>query len=142
MPNESGPITGTCSPHAASPSHRNHKNKQLELSPAQSSRIQSDQSIKLLLFAHVDQSGGFRDACRDIAFPAQLEVKVNGGDIKSNWKGLKNKPGSTRPADITNEFRVTPAYYKNTLAVTYALTKEESIQVLISPTSFSLWRCS
>lgn len=108
----------------------------LELSISQSSRFQADSSLKLFLFAHVDQSGSLRTALRDIAFPAQFEVKVNGGDIKANWKGLKNKPGSTRPADITKEFRITPPFYKNTIAATYALTKEESNQVFVFPFIF------
>jgi E3 SUMO-protein ligase PIAS1 len=37
----------------------------------------------------------------DITFPSQIEVRINGDEIKANYKGLKNKPGSTRPADIT-----------------------------------------
>lgn len=57
----------------------------------------------------------------DIAFPNQIEVKVNDLDVKSNFKGLKNKPGSTKPADITSSVRKYGGQ-QNTISVTYALT--------------------
>lgn len=64
----------------------------------------------------------------DVAFPHQLEVRVNGDEVKSNFKGLKNKPGSTRPADITDLIRKIPNY-QNNLQVTYALTQKASSRV-------------
>jgi len=77
----------------------------------------------------------------DIAFPSQFEVRVNNVEIKANYKGLKNKPGSTRPADITEAIRKTPANQRNTLHVTYALTQKvgqpqevESYCYLLLPT--------
>jgi len=57
----------------------------------------------------------------DIAFPNQMEVKVNEDEIKSNFKGLKNKSGSTKPADLTQKIRAR-ANYPNHMTVTYALT--------------------
>lgn len=63
----------------------------------------------------------------DITFPAQIEVRINGDEVKANYKGLKNKPGSTRPADITDFVRITPANYRNNLVVTYALTHKASL---------------
>ena len=57
----------------------------------------------------------------DIAFPYQVEIKVNQDEVKANLRGLKNKPGSTRPADITPFLRKR-AGYDNHLQVTYALT--------------------
>jgi E3 SUMO-protein ligase PIAS1 len=62
----------------------------------------------------------------DITFPAQIEVRLNGDEVKANYKGLKNKPGSTRPADITDFVRLSPANYRNNLVVTYALTHKAS----------------
>lgn len=59
----------------------------------------------------------------EIAFPNQIEVKVNDQDVKSNFKGLKNKLGSTKPADITSfvkKYNGQP----NTISVTYALTSK------------------
>jgi len=59
----------------------------------------------------------------DIAFPHQVELKVNLDDVKANLKGLKNKPGSTRPADITPFIRKKPGY-NNQVTLTYALTQK------------------
>lgn len=59
----------------------------------------------------------------EIAFPYQVEIRVNQDEVKSNLRGLKNKPGSTRPADITNLLRKR-AGYENHLVVTYALTQK------------------
>jgi E3 SUMO-protein ligase PIAS1 len=57
----------------------------------------------------------------DIAFPQSIEIKLNGNEVKANLRGLKNKPGSTRPADITDLVHKRPNY-NNILTVTYALT--------------------
>jgi E3 SUMO-protein ligase PIAS1 len=62
----------------------------------------------------------------DIAFPSQIEVRINNDEVKANYKGLKNKPGSTRPVDITPNLRITPANSRNTMVVTYALTQKAS----------------
>jgi E3 SUMO-protein ligase PIAS1 len=67
---------------------------------------------------------------QDVAFPHQSEIKVNGGEIKANLRGLKNKPGSTRPVDITQELRLNgPAAYQNSVEMTYALTSKASSNV-------------
>lgn len=59
----------------------------------------------------------------DIAFPHQIELRVNQDEVKANLRGLKNKPGSTRPADITTLLRKR-AGYENHLQITYALTNK------------------
>ena len=61
----------------------------------------------------------------DIAFPHQVELKCNLDEVKANLRGLKNKPGSTRPADITNFLRKKGGY-PNNLQMTYALTTKVS----------------
>jgi hypothetical protein len=61
---------------------------------------------------------------QDICFPYQSELKVNGGEVKANLRGLKNKPGSTRPADITSYLRLRPATYANNVEFVYALTSK------------------
>jgi E3 SUMO-protein ligase PIAS1 len=63
---------------------------------------------------------------QDIAFPHQSEIKVNGGEVKANLRGLKNKPGSTRPVDITKDLRLNIVSYPNTVEMTYALTNKAS----------------
>jgi E3 SUMO-protein ligase PIAS1 len=59
----------------------------------------------------------------DIAFPYQVELKANLDDVKANLRGLKNRPGSTRPADITSYIRKR-AGYTNLVAMTFALTQK------------------
>lgn len=68
----------------------------------------------------------------DISFPQQLEIKVSGEEVKANFKGLKNKPGSTRPADIT-AFIKKQANYVNNIAVTYALTHKVVMIISLHP---------
>lgn len=70
----------------------------------------------------------------DIAFPHQVEIKVNMDDIRANLRGLKNKPGSTRPADITRFIRPL-ANYENSVVMTYALTHKvsDSINLYLGP---------
>lgn len=63
---------------------------------------------------------------QDIAFPHQSEIKVNGKEVKGNTRGLKNKPGTTRPVDITEHFTVVPAPYTFTVTMVYALTTKAS----------------
>ncbi|KAI4256932.1 MAG: hypothetical protein LQ352_001884 [Teloschistes flavicans] len=60
----------------------------------------------------------------DVAFPHQVEIKVNMDEVKANLRGLKNKPGSTRPADITTLLRKR-ANYENSMSLTYALTHKK-----------------
>lgn len=87
--------------------------------------MRSDPTLRLLLFSAMEQP--LAPYMRfDIAFPSQIEVRVNGEEAKANYKGLKNKPGSTRPADITALVRTTPANYRNNFLVTYALTQKAS----------------
>ncbi|OBT48296.1 hypothetical protein VE00_01170 [Pseudogymnoascus sp. WSF 3629] len=56
-------------------------------------QIETDKSLKVMAFCSSDP-GTMR---QEISFPHQSEIKVNGGDVKANLRGLKNKPGSTRP---------------------------------------------
>ncbi|TQS31596.1 hypothetical protein Golomagni_08114, partial [Golovinomyces magnicellulatus] len=58
---------------------------------------------------------------QEIAFPYQSEIRVNSGEFKANLRGLKNKPGSTRPVDVTPALRLRPNYV-NSVEFTYALT--------------------
>ncbi|KAF2261189.1 zf-MIZ-domain-containing protein [Lojkania enalia] len=105
-----------------SPNHRQNVSRPLSLSSELCSRLRADPTLRLLLFCAVDQPLG-PYARHDIAFPNQVEVRVNGEEVKANFKGLKNKPGSTRPTDITEYVRKV-AQYRNTVLITYALTQK------------------
>ena len=60
----------------------------------------------------------------EIAFPHQVELKCNDNEIKANLRGLKNKPGSTLPVDITTYLRKKSAGLQNSIEMTYALTQK------------------
>lgn len=62
---------------------------------------------------------------QNITFPHSSEIKVNGGEVRANLRGLKKKPGSTRPVDITEYLRLRGSYVNN-VDFTYALTTKVS----------------
>jgi E3 SUMO-protein ligase PIAS1 len=65
----------------------------------------------------------------EIAFPHQVELRVNEVQISGlNLRGLKNKPGSTRPADITDYLTKKPNH-RNHLTLTYALTQKVNCHI-------------
>ena len=101
----------------------NHRNSvSLPLKPADNgvlARVNNELALRVMVFCAGDNHGP-----QDIAFPHQSEVKVNGGEVKANLRGLKNKPGSTRPVDITKELRLKVPHYSNTVELTYALTSK------------------
>lgn len=107
----------------ASPSHRQNCSRPLALNESVCTRLKSDPSLRLLLFGALEQPLAPYTRC-DIAFPSQIEVRINNEEIRANYKGLKNKPGSTRPVDVTDFVRKSPANYRNQLLVTYALTQK------------------
>ncbi|TGJ86106.1 hypothetical protein E0Z10_g2651 [Xylaria hypoxylon] len=79
----------------------------------------NDKSYRVMVFCAADNN-----SVQDIAFPHQSEFKVNGGEIKANLRGLKGKPGTTRPVDITGSLRLKPSNYNNNVEFTYALTNK------------------
>jgi E3 SUMO-protein ligase PIAS1 len=80
-------------------------------------RVVNEPTLRVMVFCATEGHGR-----QDIAFPHQSEIKVNGGEVKANLRGLKNKPGSTRPVDITKDLRLKVPTYVNTIEMTYALT--------------------
>jgi E3 SUMO-protein ligase PIAS1 len=92
--------------------------------------MKQDPSLKLLLFSSIEQPLG-NYSLHDVTFPSQFEVKINQDEVKANFKGLKNKPGSTRPADITEYVRKTPGY-RNSIQITYALTQKAGEEEKVS----------
>ncbi|KAI0603404.1 PINIT domain-containing protein [Biscogniauxia sp. FL1348] len=79
-----------------------------------------DKSLRIMVLCAGDNEG-----VQDIAFPYQSEIKVNGGDVKANLRGLKGKPGSTRPVDITDTLRLKQFNYTNNVEFIYALTQKK-----------------
>ena len=81
--------------------------------------IEHESSLKVMVYCAGETKG-----IQQISFPHQSEIKVNGDDVKANLRGLKNKPGTTRPADITKLLRQRPPTYENKVEFTYALTNK------------------
>ncbi|OTA07389.1 hypothetical protein A9Z42_0082730 [Trichoderma parareesei] len=107
-------------PSAAMAQHRNSVTIPLKLSHCPiAQRCIDDKSYRIMVFCASDNSG-----VQDVAFPHQSELRVNGDEIKANLRGLKNKPGSTRPVDITNALRLKRDYMNN-IEFTYALTTKK-----------------
>jgi len=117
---------------SASPSHRQAETRNLILNETQCARLRSDNSLRILAFGAIEQPINAYTRI-DIVFPNQFEIKVNGEDVRANFKGLKNKPGSTRPADITSVVRTGPTNYRNVVQATYALTQKASDKQVYYP---------
>lgn len=92
------------------------------------SKLQTDSTIRVMVYCAAD-TGLNQYTKSDIAFPHQVELKVNLDEVKANLRGLKNKPGTTRPADITDHIRKKPGY-PNQVVITYALTQKVSWRYL------------
>ncbi|EAS37223.2 SUMO ligase SizA [Coccidioides immitis RS] len=100
----------------------------VNFSEMMASRLQSEPDLRVMVYCAGDN--GLNHYSRsDIAFPHQVELKVNLDDVKINLRGLKNKPGTTRPADITNFIRKKPGY-TNYVSMTYALTQKKFFVVV------------
>ena len=103
-------------------------------------KLSRDESMRVMVYCAQEPISPFSKV--DITFPQQIEIKVNGDDVKGNFRGLKNKPGSTRPTDITKYLRKR-AGYENGFKITYALTqKVEKPGSVITPSQFLLRRPS
>ncbi|KAI0480362.1 hypothetical protein GGR56DRAFT_625840 [Xylariaceae sp. FL0804] len=77
----------------------------------------TDKTYRIYVFCANDYHGA-----QNIAFPTQSELKVNGEDVQANLRGLKGKPGTTCPVDITDKLRLKQTMYQNNFEFTYALT--------------------
>ncbi|GKZ85196.1 SUMO ligase siz1 [Aspergillus niger] len=92
------------------------------LTPTVAARLQADPNIRVMVYCAAD-TGLNQYTKSDIAFPHQVELKANLDEVKANLRGLKNKPGTTRPADVTQYIRKKPGY-PNNIVLTYALTQK------------------
>ncbi|RGP60518.1 e3 sumo- ligase pli1 [Fusarium longipes] len=90
-------------------------------------RCVDDPSYRVMIFCAGESMG-----TQEVSFPHQSELKVNGGEIKANLRGLKNKPGSTRPVDITKALRLRPKYTNNKFYLVVNICKITSVEELAS----------
>ena len=92
----------------------------LIIPPDVSERLQKDDNLRVMIFCAAESPSGSLRA--EISFPHQVELKCNDQDVKANLRGLKNKPGSTRPADITSFLKKKIPRFPNNIEMVYALT--------------------
>jgi len=104
------------------PANRHTVKAEIKLSENQARQLKDDPATRLMIYCGANTGINSYSAI-DIAFPNQIEVKVNNEDVKSNFKGLKNTAGSTKPADITSYIRKLSGY-GNQISICYALTKQ------------------
>ena len=90
-------------------------------------KLQSDtKKYRLYLFCwpanspYHSNSNNYYQHKEFIAFPSPNEILFNGIKITENVRGLKNKPGTAKPADLTTHIRPPPQV--NTLDLVYAYT--------------------
>ena len=81
----------------------------------------NNRDYKCMIYCAVAEGNNYNNI--DIAFPQQIEIRVNNKQVPGNLRGLKNKPGTTRPLDITDQLTKWPGY-KNGIQVTYALSQK------------------
>ncbi|KAF8532982.1 PINIT domain-containing protein [Trichophaea hybrida] len=114
--------------HAKCPimsTHRNTVSTIVTLSPSQVQQLNNDKSIRCMVYCAVFETLTPFSKDTDISFPHQVELRVNDAVVTGlNLRGLKNKPGSTRPADITDKLNIR-ANYRNEIGLTYAQTQKE-----------------
>lgn len=76
-----------------------------------------------------------------VEFPAHAEIRCNGTIVSANLRGIKNKPGTVNPPDITphsilmqgvmNKIDVTFAESKSAFTVTVYLVEKLTVQQLV-----------
>ncbi|KAJ6145193.1 hypothetical protein N7470_009088 [Penicillium chermesinum] len=92
------------------------------LSPQHVIDMEKDPNLRVMIYCAAD-SGLTPFTKSDISFPHQVELKANLDEVKANLRGLKNRPGTTQPADVTDYLRKKPNY-PNKVVMTYALTQK------------------
>lgn len=84
--------------------------------------LESDEKYRLYLLCG-EYNGTVSTTGEPIQFPHPNEIRFNNTQVKDNVRGLKNKPGTAKPADLTPYLRPSPQL--NVLEVVYAFTKSE-----------------
>jgi E3 SUMO-protein ligase PIAS1 len=93
--------------------------------PNQLDQLRSDSSLRVLVFCGERPPSAASTTVVDVAFPQHIELKIGIGsslqDVKANFKGIKKRPGSTNPVDITALVKVRE-FKTPKLEIHYALT--------------------
>jgi E3 SUMO-protein ligase PIAS1 len=85
--------------------------------------MKADRTLRLLVYCAMDPGTGIYPI--DVSFPGQIELKVNCEAYSGNLRGIKKKPGTTRPADVTEFVRRQPGY-QNAVSLLHANTDKSN----------------
>lgn len=106
-------------------------------------KLIKDPSIKVMLYCTsqlVGTAATFPLPKADIVFPRQIEIKINGIELKADLKGIDTKSGSTKPADITSLIIKRSDYPGNFLNVSSYPPNSKIFDQRVG--NFSSFRCS
>ena len=118
--------------HLVVPQNRYNVGTRVTLDDELARRLRTDASLRIMVYCAADQVQRPAFNQLDIAFPRQSELRVNGEIVKASLGGVKKKPGSTKPADITQHIRTSSAGH-NEIQLCYALTDKVWRASLPSP---------
>ncbi|KAK9365099.1 PINIT domain-containing protein [Lipomyces kononenkoae] len=103
----------------AIPEHRSSFTMAFRFTQSQLDKMK-DNSYRVYLLSALSEDA-YRQAT--IQFPLSIEIRVNGKVVQANLRGLKNKPGTAKPADLT-DYVTKDATTRNTVEVIYAYTRQ------------------
>jgi E3 SUMO-protein ligase PIAS1 len=100
---------------------------------------QSTNPYRLVLFCTQTDRVAYGNCV--IEFPAHAEIRCNGPAVTANLRGIKNKPGTINPPDITpnailmqgvlNKVDVTFAESKSAYTITVYLVQKNTVTALV-----------
>lgn len=92
------------------------------LSETVAQRLRDKPDLRVMIYCTASTLMSYEHC--DILFPPQVDVRINEEEVRHNYKGLKNKPGTTKPVDLTPYLRKI-ARYQNIIQINYALTPKK-----------------
>lgn len=109
--------------------NRHNVFSKLTLTQSVVDRLRSDQDLRIMLYCTGDLS---QSSSMEISFPSQIEIRVNDTQYTGNLRGVKKKPGTTRPADITPLCKRAVPGVINDIHITYAATDKVGMAALLA----------
>jgi E3 SUMO-protein ligase PIAS1 len=101
-------------------SHRNTVSASIDWRAQDLEDMRRDSNLRVLLFC--GERPSTLGTTVDVAFPQQVEIRIGSQEVKANTRGIKKKPGSTNPVDITGFMRTRSPQSASKVDITYACT--------------------